>query len=57
MLFRSTGLFILQQIQSGNDKSAVLEKMINEYEVTMDLAQSDFEHFVAMLKSLDLVDA
>lgn len=51
-----TGLFILQKIQSGISNGGIIEALCSEYEVNPDQARSDLEHYMAMLKSLNLVE-
>lgn len=50
-----TGLFILQKLQAGMDKDQITALLPKEYEVGLDGARSDVEHFMAMLKALNLV--
>jgi hypothetical protein len=50
-----TGLFILQKLQAGLDKDKITALLPLEYEVELDGARSDVEHFMAMLKALSLV--
>lgn len=51
-----TGLFILQKLQSGVTKEEIIDLLTEEYEVTAKNAESDLDHFMAMLKALNLIE-
>ncbi len=51
-----TGLFILQQMQKGQQEQEIIASLCEEYEVLPDQVRSDLEHYCAMLKSLNLVE-
>jgi hypothetical protein len=51
-----TGLFILQKLQAGMDKEKIVALLPQEYEVGTENARSDVDHFMAMLKALNLVE-
>lgn len=51
-----TGLFILQKMQNGLPSTEIIEAVCGEFDVENDQARSDYEHFVAMLKALSLVE-
>ncbi|MDP2173788.1 MAG: PqqD family protein [Candidatus Cloacimonadaceae bacterium] len=51
-----TGLKILKYLSQGLGKSEIRTKILDEYEISEDHFNSDFEHYVLMLESLDLID-
>ncbi len=51
-----TGLYILKKLQTGTPKTEVLKGLLEEYDTAPEYTDSDYEHFVAMLKALDLVE-
>ncbi|MDZ4182556.1 MAG: PqqD family protein [Candidatus Cloacimonadaceae bacterium] len=51
-----TGLRILKHLAQGLSKSEIKDKIQGEYEISEDHFNSDFEHYVLMLESLDLID-
>jgi hypothetical protein len=51
-----TGLFILKHLQKGVEKEDMPKLLHEEYEVSLNSANSDVEHFWAMLKALRLVE-
>ncbi|GAB1467912.1 hypothetical protein MASR2M64_06040 [Candidatus Cloacimonadota bacterium] len=52
-----TGLFILKHLQKGVDKDDIISLITEEYDVNIENARSDMEHYMAMLKALRLVEA
>ena len=52
-----TGLFILKKLQTGSNKDDIVSLLPEEYEVSLENARSDVEHFMAMLKALNLVES
>ncbi|MDD2229830.1 MAG: PqqD family protein [Candidatus Cloacimonetes bacterium] len=52
-----TGLFILKHLQKGVDKDDIIPLITEEYDVNIENARSDIEHYMSMLKALHLVDA
>ena len=51
-----TGLFVLQELQSGLSPEEIVNRITEEYEVTEKNAESDVAHFMAMLRALNLVE-
>jgi len=51
-----TGLFVLKHLQKGVDKDDIAKLLCEEYEVNLNSASSDVEHFWAMLKAMHLVE-
>lgn len=51
-----TGIFILRKLASGLDKDAVRNALQELYEVSEDNFNSDFEHYMLMLESLDMIE-
>jgi len=51
-----TGLFILQKMQDGLQNGEIISALCSEFDVEKDQARSDYEHFLAMLKALSLVE-
>lgn len=51
-----TGLFILNQMQKGLEQDAILQLLVDEYDVNIEHARSDMEHYMGMLKALRLVE-
>jgi len=51
----ATGFSLLRMLQTGMSKAEIREKMLDEYEATGDHFDSDFEHFLLILRSLNLL--
>ncbi|MCK9334032.1 MAG: PqqD family protein [Candidatus Cloacimonetes bacterium] len=51
-----TGLIILKLLASGLDKAEIRAQIMDEYEVSADNFDSDFEHYLLMLDALNLVE-
>jgi len=52
-----TGLFVLKQLQVGMAKNALIDAIVEEFEVTHDHAQSDLDHYLSMLNSMSILEA
>ncbi len=50
-----TGYYILSLLKQGLKKEEIVEKIANEYEVSVDNFYRDFDFFILQLKSLGLV--
>jgi len=51
-----TGLHILKKLQAGATREDIVASLLEEYDTDIEYASSDYEHFVAMLKALDLAE-
>lgn len=51
-----TGFLLLRMLQSGMDKAAIRRQFLEEYETTVDHFDSDYEHFVLFLRTLNLIE-
>ncbi|MBM4403450.1 MAG: PqqD family protein [Candidatus Cloacimonetes bacterium] len=50
-----TGFMLLRMLQSGLDKAEIRQQFLTEYETTPDSLDSDLEHFILMLRALNLI--
>ncbi len=51
-----TGAFLFGILQNGADKDELLSKMIDEYDVTPQKAESDIDDFIQKLKDADILE-
>lgn len=51
-----TGLFILNHLQKGLEHEEIIQLLVEEYDVNIEHARSDMEHYMGMLKALRLVE-
>ncbi len=51
-----TGLMILKMLAAGMDKQEIRGKVLEEYEVSGDNFDSDFDHYTLMLEAFTLVE-
>lgn len=51
-----TGAFIFEILQKGAEKDHILEKMIEEYEVSPETASADIDNFIQKLKDADMLE-
>lgn len=51
-----TGAFLFGILQEGADKKELLSKMIDEYDVTPQKAESDIDDFIQKLKDADILE-
>ncbi|MCB5252779.1 MAG: PqqD family protein [Candidatus Cloacimonadaceae bacterium] len=51
-----TGLYIMKLLAMGKDKDAICQQLMEDYEVSEDNFDSDFEHYMLMLEALGLVE-
>lgn len=51
-----TGAFLFGILQNGADKDELLSKMLDEYEVTPQKAESDIDDFIQKLKGADILE-
>ena len=51
-----TGIMILRKLASGLEKEEVRAAVMDMYEVSEDNFNSDFEHYMLMLESLDMIE-
>lgn len=48
-----TGAFLFEQLQKGIEKEELVEKMLDEYDVTREKASADIDLFINKLKDAD----
>lgn len=51
-----TGAFLFEILQNGADKQELLDKMLDEYEVSRTSAQADIEAFIKKLRDADILE-
>lgn len=51
-----TGAFLFGILQKGADKGELLNKMLDEYEVMPQKAESDIDDFIQKLKDADILE-
>lgn len=51
-----TGAFLFELLQNGAEKSDLLSKMLEEYEVTEEKASADIDKFIAKVKEADILE-
>ena len=50
-----TGAFIWNLMKEAIDKEAVIEAMLNEYDVNREQAEADVDKFISQIKEADLL--
>ncbi len=51
-----TGAFLFKILQNGADKQELLDKMLDEYEVSKETAQAGIEDFIKKLRDADILE-
>lgn len=51
-----TGAFLFEQLQKGIEKEELVEKMLDEYDVTREKASADIDLFINKLKDADIFE-
>ena len=51
-----TGAFLFEQLQKGIEKEELVEKMLDEYDVTREKASADIDLFINRLKDADVFE-
>lgn len=51
-----TGAFLFELLQKGADKSELISRMLEEYEVTAEKAEADIDKFIQKLKDADVLE-
>ncbi len=51
-----TGAFLFQLLQKGAEKSELISRMLEEYEVTAERAEADIDKFIQKLKDADVLE-
>lgn len=51
-----TGAFLFELLQKGAEKSDLLAKMLEEYEVTEEKASADIDKFIEKVKEADILE-
>lgn len=51
-----TGAFLFEILQKGAEKQTLLKKLMSEYEVSADNAESDIDKFIQKLKDEDILE-
>ena len=51
-----TGAFLFEQLQKGIEKEELVEKMLDEYDVTRVKASADIDLFINKLKDADVFE-
>ncbi len=51
-----TGAFLFKVLQSGADKQELVDKLLEEYDVTFDTAKADTDSFIKKLKDADILE-
>lgn len=50
------GYFVLKLIHDGLDKQEIMQKVLEEYEVSEDHFSHDFDHYLMQLEALKLIE-
>jgi len=50
-----TGVFILQKLKDGENEETIIRNLIDEYELDTSTAEKDFNDFLSMLQSYQLI--
>ncbi|HPW65562.1 MAG TPA: PqqD family protein [Salinivirgaceae bacterium] len=50
-----TGVFILQKLKDGENEETIIRNLMDEYELDASTAEKDFNDFLSLLKSFQLV--
>lgn len=51
-----TGAFLFELLQKGADREELVQKMLDEYEVTRDKAENDIDIFIKKVKDADILE-
>ena len=51
-----TGAFLFELLQKGAEKSELVSRMLEEYEVTAEKAEADIDKFIQKLKDADVLE-
>ena len=51
-----TGAFLFEQLQKGIEKEELVEKMLDEYDITREKASADIDLFINKLKDADVFE-
>ena len=51
-----TGAFLFEILQNGADKEKLVSRMLEEYEVTPEEAETDITNFIQKLKDADVLE-
>lgn len=51
-----TGAFLFELLQKGAEKQDLIDKLLEEYEVTPEIAQRDIEIFIQKVKDADILE-
>ena len=51
-----TGAFLFELLQKGADREELVQKMLDEYEVTRDKAENDIDIFIKKVKDADIIE-
>lgn len=51
-----TGAFLFNLLQSGAEKQELVDKMLAEYDVTQQKAESDIDSFIQKIKDADILE-
>lgn len=51
-----TGAFLFEILQNGADKQTLVNKMLDEYEVTPEKAKADIDVFIKKIEDADILE-
>lgn len=51
-----TGAFLFELLQKGAEKTELISRMLEEYEVTAEKAEADIDKFIQKLKDADVLE-
>ncbi len=51
-----TGAFLFELLQKGAEKQELVNKMLEEYDVTPEIAEKDIEIFIQKVKEADILE-
>ena len=56
LTLNDTGVFMWNLLIDGSDKNAIVEALINEYDIDTSTAEKDTDAFIKKLSSLDIFE-
>lgn len=51
-----TGAFLFELMQNGTDREELIDKMLQEYDVTPQKAENDIDDFIEKVKGADILE-
>lgn len=51
-----TGAYLFKQLQNGTDEQALIDNLVNDYDVSREQAENDVSSFIIKLKDAGLIE-